>query len=555
MGRRIKCPILIFCAIFLVSCNVKPGMTTISERDAEIEKASSTPFGKYSELVTYTLGNMTGANNSNMPEGDTYEDNAYTRYLRSVLNVQNEDTFEVSDDEDYDNVISMAITTNNIPDIMVVSNIEQLQALVDKGMIEDLTQSYANCASDRIKEIYNSYGKEIFSNVTFDGKLMAIPETNIENGPSLLWLRKDWMDALELDEPETLQDAEEIIKEFVDNQMGGEDTVGLLTDVNLTGESGYSYEYQTDIIFASENAFPKKWIRDKDGSIIYGSITPETKNALAHLQKIYKDKILDNDFLLRTTVNIIDLLISGKSGAFFGPWWTPNNPLVDCKKADPKADWRPYLIKTNAKGETLYAAENPSYKYVVVRKGFEHPELAIKIISALFDYARFQDKDAKEIQMYYKLNVDPTARPIAINVDYSDALIKCYKSIVGALEDESKVNTLETLEGSYYTACKQYLDDPSHSSTEDWSAYASRITACSLLESENIKKIPTMFFGKTDTMQSKWSKLQEMERTFFLQVVTGEKSIDEFDSFVEQWKKQGGLKIMNEVNEQVVGNQ
>jgi putative aldouronate transport system substrate-binding protein len=45
------------------------------------ENASSTPFGKYPQTVEYTLGKMTEAANSHMPEGDTYENNAYTRFL------------------------------------------------------------------------------------------------------------------------------------------------------------------------------------------------------------------------------------------------------------------------------------------------------------------------------------------------------------------------------------------------------------------------------------------------------------------------------------------
>ena len=57
--------------------------------DNSWKKASTTPYGKYPELVTYTLGQLNGANNSNLPEGNTYEDNAYTRYLKEILNVQN----------------------------------------------------------------------------------------------------------------------------------------------------------------------------------------------------------------------------------------------------------------------------------------------------------------------------------------------------------------------------------------------------------------------------------------------------------------------------------
>lgn len=67
-------------------------------------------------------------------------------------------------------------------------------------------------------------------------------------------------------------------------------------------------------------------------------------------------------------------------------------------------------------------------KYVVVRKGYEHPEIIMKIVSVLFDYSRFEDKEnADEINSYFGLNVDPTARPLVINVDYNESNIQCHK--------------------------------------------------------------------------------------------------------------------------------
>ena len=53
-----------------------------------------TPYGKYPELVTYTLGKIVGSNNANLPVKATYEDNAYTRYLKERLNIQNEDVLD-----------------------------------------------------------------------------------------------------------------------------------------------------------------------------------------------------------------------------------------------------------------------------------------------------------------------------------------------------------------------------------------------------------------------------------------------------------------------------
>ena len=76
--------------------------------DDMIEDPSTTPFGRYPETITYTLGKEISTNNSNMPSGDTYEDNAYTRYLLEKLNIQNVNEFENMGDK-YNTEVSMTI--------------------------------------------------------------------------------------------------------------------------------------------------------------------------------------------------------------------------------------------------------------------------------------------------------------------------------------------------------------------------------------------------------------------------------------------------------------
>jgi len=123
-----------------------------SDRAAEWEEAAFTPYGKYPELVTYTLGKMIGDNNSNMPEGDTYEDNVYTRYLKETLNIQNEDIFEEKE-EQYTTNVQMAIAARQLPDVMVVEDRETLQQLAESGMIAELGDAYENCASKGLKDV------------------------------------------------------------------------------------------------------------------------------------------------------------------------------------------------------------------------------------------------------------------------------------------------------------------------------------------------------------------------------------------------------------------
>lgn len=522
------------------------------EYEERMKTAETTPFSPYPELITYTLGKMTGENNAGMLEGETYEDNAYTRYLREKLNIQNEDAFEADYDE-YSTMVSMAIAEGKLPDVMVVDSKEKLEKLMELDYIEDLTDSYELCASDRIKEIYASYGKSIMNPVMVDGKVMAVPETNIDSGPDLLWLRKDWMDALGLAEPKTIEDAEEIIRQFVEKDPGknGEgNTVGIVCDADFIGNAGYAGEYQLNVLFAAFHAYPKQYFFGKNNSLIYGSVQPEAKKALEYLHMLYEEKVLDPYFLLRTKNNIIHLVTEGKCGSFFGPWWAPNNPLIKAMENNPEAEWMPYLL-TDDKGIVSYAGQNPTDKYVVVRKGYEHPEIVWKIISMIFDYERYQEAEPV-FSDYYQLNVDPTARPLAINVDYNDSLMLCYRGLQDVLDGKKKEEDLMSLEQAYFLPCREYQENRETASLEDWAAYTSRITACSLFDKAKLKRKEVVYVTITDEMQADWQKLEEMEKETYLKIITGEKDIEYFDTFVEQWKKEGGSKLLRELGKQVI---
>lgn len=559
LKKIISC-VLIINLLILCGCgdsgatpSTRENTETKEEYEAALYTARTTPYGKYPEQLTYTLGKLSGANNSNLPDGETYENNAYTRLLNERLNVQNQDVFEAMD-EQYTDSVTMVIAQNDLPDVMIVEDLDELQYLVDNDMIADLTDSYNNCMSDTIKNIYGSYGRDILDVVTFGGKIMAIPETNISDGPNLIWLRKDWMDALGLSAPRTLSDVEEIIRQFKEKDPGHNgagNTVGLVCDTSLCGGCGYSSEYTLDIIFAAYGAFPKQWIYDEDGNVVYGSVQPEAKEALAHIHELYKEGILDQDFLMRTSSNLIELIVDGQCGSFFGPWWAPNNPLMQAVEQNKDAEWQPYLIATEESGLTSYHTQNPSGKYIVVRKGYEYPEIACKIVSVLFDYLRYNDRDNQEIVDYYKENVDPTARPFAINVDYNNALQICYGELNHVFAGDKSADDLNVLEYSYYEACESYLKDAENASAEDWAAYTSRITACKILNDGRTNKVESLYFGETETMVTDWWSLENLESDTYLKIVTGESSLDEFDRFVENWYQNGGETITKEVRAEI----
>ena len=563
MRRSPRKTLLFFSAILILTllagCSFGTGGMKKTDGDVSSVKdrenwdiAETSPLGKYPELVTYTLGQMKGTNNSNLPEGQTYEDNAYTRYLKKTLNVQNKNIFMESE-ERYDEALNILVKDRNLPDIFLVSDRETLEELVENDLIEDLTEVYKSCASDKIQEMYESYGKELLASGTFDGKLFALPETAIDDGPQLLWLRRDWMEQLGLKEPKTLDEAFSVIRAFQENRMGaeeGEDPVGLVCDPGLVGT--VSTSYSVDSVFEMFGAYPQQWIKNADGEIVYGSLTEETKEALGYLRELYKQGILDPDFALRAQNNIRDLVVNGKCGAFFGLWWTPNNPLMDEYRKNKETDWEPYYLTADAKRTVEVYSTFWDSKYVVVRKGYEHPEIVMKILSVLFDYSRYEAEDADEVNSYFALNVDPTARPLMINVDYNEATYMVTKHIREALYSPGNAKTREDLsaiEASYFDACKEYLE-AEVPSVEAWAAYKSRISAVGLLVDANYRASEKKYLGDGDGEIPQTLRL--LEKNAFIQIIMGKKPVSSFDSFVEEWYRKGGDSLTERVRKGIM---
>lgn len=563
MRRSPRKTLLFFSAILILTllagCSFGTGGTKKTDGDVSSVKdrenwdiAETSPLGKYPELVTYTLGQMKGTNNSNLPEGQTYEDNAYTRYLKKTLNVQNKNIFMESE-ERYDEALNILVKDRNLPDIFLVSDRETLEELVENDLIEDLTEVYKSCASDKIQEMYESYGKELLASGTFDGKLFALPETAIDDGSQLLWLRRDWMEQLGVKEPKTLDEALSVIRAFQENRMGaeeGEDPVGLVCDPGLVGT--VSTSYSVDSVFEMFGAYPQQWIKNADGEIVYGSLTEETKEALGYLRELYKQGILDPDFALRAQNNIRDLVVNGKCGALFGLWWTPNNPLMDEYRKNKETDWEPYYLTADAKRTVEVYSTFWDSKYVVVRKGYEHPEIVMKILSVLFDYSRYEAEDADEVNSYFALNVDPTARPLMINVDYNEATYMVTKHIREALYSPGNAKTREDLsaiEASYFDACKEYLE-AEVPSVEAWAAYKSRISAVGLLVDANYRASEKKYLGDGDGEIPQTLRL--LEKNAFIQIIMGKKPVSSFDSFVEEWYRKGGDSLTERVRKGIM---
>lgn len=581
MNRSKKILCVCLSALLLAGCSSQPAPETGSDTSASSqtspsavssqaetedpwETAANDPWAPYPELITYTVGKQAPDASYSVLDGTEYEgddeaNNIRTRFYEKHLNAKMEVAFSAAAGEAYEQQISMAIVTGEIPDIMMVTDRATLVQLAENDLIADLTEVYENTVSDVTRDIYESYDNRPLEDATIDGKLMAIPGACIDTGAEMLWLRQDWMDKLSLSAPKTIEDIEAILDAFVTKDPDGngqDDTVGLALSNAIYGKYGSTVLFANNV-FTSYGAVPGQWF-ERGGEVVYGSVQPEMKDGLATLADWYSKGLIDPQMAVRNFDDSTALLINGQCGAAFGPWWL-GNYAGQTHLVDPNARWTPYVAPTGEDGKVTMFTGNPSENYLVVRKGYEHPEVLVKMLNYTYDYTRFSEHKNEEECLEFENPYDGaiylrSLGPISINLDYFDAINRAYDDITSYL-DGNEVDTfpwvIQSAELAGAAMEKMENGQIADISIYEMLSYYGRCLAGKVLEENEVNVIYPAFFDVTDSMQTKWESLSKMESETMLKIITGEQPVDYFDTFVSTWKSAGGDTITQEVNDSV----
>ena len=530
--------------------------------EAEGTAKEDLPFSKYAETVTVHLGGSMNPN-AKIPDGMSYEDNSYTRFLKDDLNIKVVYDW-VASSSDYDEKMNLCIGSGTIPEMMNV-NATQYRALLKYDMIQPLDQYFEDYASDKLKGFVKSGGEELKKCITNDkGEMMAIPAPSMMVGEmNEMWIRQDWLDKLGLEAPRTWDEMVKVAEAFVTQDPDGngkDDTIGILgpgnsNHINDIGDN----QFGLDPLFCSFQSYPQYWLQDEDGTVKYGSIQPETRTALEKIQKLYTDKLIDPEMLVRS--NCQETVLSGKVGIFFGPWWS-GYTFADATLAG-EADWRAYFTPLSEDGNYYTHMPDPTSKYVVVSKSCKNPEAAFKMISYLVaNEQHWTDDGITSSDMicadFYPLwNGYDNADEIEVSTETLE------KYLAGEITMDDVDFSQHKLLKSDMEAVKKLKKEPYDDfSLDKWKldsdlAKTNLPRLVSLLVGGapyvNDKYIPVYnaYSGQTETMQAKWANLKKMEEETFAKIIMGKADISEFDTFVKNWKSQGGDQILKEINDEL----
>ena len=517
----------------------------------------SAAFGKFSSPVTVHIGMQIDPTDKTLPAGDSAANNEYTRYLKDTYNINVVVDWTAAQGNNYNQKVSLTIATGKLPDGMIVPDRTYMIKAASSGLVYNLSTLFRQYASKQVLDIMDSTNGVALANASFDGKMVSLPNiTTTADGVIVMWLRKDWLDKLHLPVPRTVGDIEKTAKAFVQNKVGGPNTIGIAgpsKNTNLYCDFLQSSNVigGFDPIFSAFDAYPGYWV-DSNGTVSYGTVSNNTKRALDTLTKWYQEGIIDPE--MGTRDNVSDPINANQCGIFFGPWWAGGYGNPDSFKNDPTANWKAYPVYTDD-GKWNVHMKTTGTTYTVIGKNAS-ADVAKAIL--IMNNALVRDEQT------FDVSVAIGWYPLRNVMAPSDEMEYTYKEVLKVLKGQTQpedYNKPGSVYKNLYTDVKKAkgivnppfdnINVSNYNQKADFGEfqrlYSALIGDAPYTTAPIAKKVYSVTYAETPTMQMKWANLWKLEQEAMLKAIVGKGSAGSFDQFVANWKSQGGNEITAEV--------
>lgn len=183
----------------------------------------------------------------------------------------------------YGDRFNVTLASGNLPHVMLGDKSPSYISAVRDGAFWDLTDYLDEYENLKVNDI-------VKENVSIEGRIYGIPRAR-PLGRNAVVIRKDWLENLGLDMPETVDDFYEVLKAFTYDDPDGngeDDTYGMAIS---------EFEGPWDIMQTWFGA-PNKWGFDEGGELIPDFTTDEYRDAITWFNQIYEEGLINEDFAI-----------------------------------------------------------------------------------------------------------------------------------------------------------------------------------------------------------------------------------------------------------------
>lgn len=523
--------------IILVGCS--------EESDAESEENGLTNITTVRTLDDGTV----------FKDGEDVNDNVVTEWAEEELGIHFENLWTRPNDEQYNQQMRLGMSANEpLPDVFQVTDGQMIADLIESGRVMPIDDAIEEHASPRLKELFEQFPEAFYEATDEEGERFGIPRFSGGNGSdTLLWVRQDWLDEFDLEAPETIEELENVMDIFVNEDPdgnGSDDTLGMTFSA---GDVGFSRTNigDTSFVFGAYGDYaPGLWSEEEDGSLVYGSIQPNMKEGLAKFKEWLDKGYISQEIAIEPEDQAQESFVSGQSGLMAAPPWAFDYPIGDVFQNVPEAEVKPYPLPSGMDGQTGRKGESLSTGTFLFSSEFEHMDKFFEYLDAIYGYtfgeSEYFEEGLFEGYDYIMVDDEPVYDTATIEEETGEDKVDPGRYLLPT--------NVPTIPYDMYNLFEEFLE----TDREPESAYEANlannkpeyIEAAAIVNSQNDIRIENGFTGApTDTMESSMENLERLELELFANIVYGNQPLDAFDDFVEEWKSSGGDQMTEEVNE------
>ena len=484
---------------------------------------------------------------TSFPEGDSLENNVYSRMIQKLFGVQFTVAWTWSTNDEAISKYNLAMASGDLPDYLETIPATIFVKMVEANLLADITDAYETYASQRWKDSWAKYGELPWTYTKINGRIYGLPRVeDLAHNDNILWYRKDWFDALGLAVPETMDELHDVAMAIVEAEIGKGapgTTIGLLANLDYE----HTWFGSLDPIWAPYGVVPDHW-SEVDGQLVFDGVREEMKEPLALLNQWYQDGIFRQDFFTLNTSDSIQDIAASTCGIHFTPSW---GAWLDTVQNDPETVWAFANIPAAANGVRARHTENNFRDSpFAFRSGFEHIDKIFTITNWLQELTEDYDRrfhgweggdyvwDGDQVLGGDHGWMSMAPGPIGtrgsgmIDPEHIGNQIRYQLEEWGDIPADQR-DAFQTLS----------LEDPTGVQI------LSKESRLFILETADLGKITAFQSLPTPTMVERQVDLDKIRDETILGIIIGERPMSAFDDYVEQWKSLGGEQVTQEVNE------
>ncbi|MFC6334143.1 extracellular solute-binding protein [Paenibacillus septentrionalis] len=416
----------------------------------------------------------------------------------------------------YSDKMNTALTTNSLKKVMFVKYTDYITVKnsIRTGAFWEIgpyLEQFPN-----LKKL----NRDILQQTAVDGNIYGL-YTERQSSRQGIILRKDWLDQLGLQEPQTIEELYDILYAFTyddPDQNGQHDTVGL-TDRN-------------DLIYGAFKTLSSYFGTPNNWEIVDGSFVPEFEtqgymDTMNFMKKLYENKLINVDFPVTSKDVQRELLIRGTAGVYIGAMTDVQRLYEEAKRFNEQVEFTVVNRIAGPKGYRIWSIPNFNGLYLFSKKAIPTEEELLRVLS-FFD--RTMDADVANLLHYgiqdkhYYLKEGKVVLPEELAALRTQEINALYSLMIA---DSGNPNIMEIAEQHHL-----------------WS-YAEQ-----LVEDNNQFIVPDPTLGlESLTYDERGGELYKIISDATYNYMLG--AIDEhgFAQQVELWRKHGGNQIIAEYNE------